>query len=130
MAHSSTISSGSKIPFDTVKTNIGGGWSSATNTFTAPVKGLYFFSLGIMITYSTSSDSYAEAYIMYGNNKLRFVYARRPDNIQARIPASSSVTLILNAQDVIYAKRHSGTLYSDGTNLYTHFVGFLIQKVK
>ena len=65
---------------------------------------------------------------MRGNVNLRFVYAWRNNNIHAHMPATGSVAVMLNAGELIWAKRTGGYLYSDG-NLYTHFVGFLIQKV-
>ena len=127
VAYSHSMSSGTTIPFNVIKTNLGNGWSSSNHRFTAPVKGLYYFTLSIMT--QGSSTGYAQAYIMRGNVNIRFVYAQRNSNFYAYIPASGSVVVILNAGEQIWAKRSSGYLYSHSSNLYTHFVGFLIQKV-
>ena len=127
VGYSSSMSSGSTIPFNVIKTNLGNGWSSSYHRFTAPVKGLYYFTLSIMTPY-TASQYTAQAWIMRGNVNLRFVYVHRKSNIHAHIPASGSAAVMLNAGEQVWAKYASGWLYST-TSLYTHFVGFLIQKV-
>ena len=127
VGYSGTMSSGTKIPFNRIKTNIGGGWSSSSHTFTAPIDGLYYFTLGIMTTYS-SSPGYAQAKIMRGNVVLRSVYTNKSGRTGHQ-SATGSVLINLNKGQQVHAERHAGTLYSDGS-LYTHFVGFLIQKVK
>ena len=126
VARSSSMFSGSKIPFNVIKTNIGNGWSSSYHRFTAPVKGLYYFTLSIITRWSSSGS--AGAWIMRGNVKLRYTFARRHPNIHAYIPASGSAAVMLNAGELIWVERNHGYLYSD-SNLFTHFVGFLIQKV-
>ena len=127
VGYSWSMSSGTTIPFNIIKTNLGNRWSSSNHRFTAPVKGLYYFTLSI-ITKPSSSPGYASAFIMHGNVNLRFIYAYRNSNIQAHIPASGSAVVMLNAGEQVWARRWGGFLYSDH-NLYTHFVGFLIQKV-
>ena len=42
------------ITFDTVITNVGGGYDSATSTFTAPYDGLYHFSTVVLSDHSTT----------------------------------------------------------------------------
>ena len=125
VAHSVTMSSGSKIPFNTIKTNLGNAWNKNNHTFTAPVKGLYFFSLSITTTYSSSSGI-ADARIMSGSKVIRIAYAQKSS---AYIPDTAPVIVILNAGEQVYAKRIAGSLYSNG-HLFTHFVGYLIAKVK
>ena len=129
VAHSVTMSSGSKIPFNTIKTNLGNAWNKNNHTFTAPVKGLYLFSLRITTDYSSSSGI-ADARIMSGDKAIRVanvVYAHRSSS--AYIPDTAPVTVILNAGEQVYAKRIAGTFFSN-SNLFTHFVGYLIGKVK
>ena len=125
VSYSQSMTSGTTIPFNRIKTNLGNCWSSSYHRFTAPVKGLYYFTLSIITPWS--STHYAGAWIMHGNVNLRWIYAARNTNIHARIPATGSAAVILNAGEQIWAKRHYGYLYSDG-NLLTHFVGFLLQK--
>ena len=127
VAYSHAMFSGTTIPFNVIKTNLGNCWSSSNHRFTASVKGLYFFTLNIR-TPITASQNHAQAYIMRGNVRLRFVYANRYPNIKASIPASGSAVVMLNAGEHVWAKRNSGYLYSD-RYLYTHLVGFLIQKL-
>ena len=122
---SSSMSSGTKIPFNRIKTNIGGGWSTSNHTFTAPVDGLYYFTLGIMTTYS-SSRYYAQARIMRGNVELRYVLTNKASS-NGYYSATGSVLIKLNRGQQVHAERFSGTLFSGG-GLYTHFVGFLIRK--
>ena len=125
---SSSMSSGTKIPFDRIKTNLGGGWSNTSHTFTAPVDGLYYFTLGIRTTWS-SSPYYARARIMHGNVMLRYLYTLKAPSTSGNQAATGSVLIKLTRGQQVHAERVGGTLYSDG-GLYTHFVGFLIQKVK
>ena len=127
VAYSQSISSGTTIPFNVVKTNVGNGWNRYYHRFRAPVTGLYYFTLSFRTSYS-GVHHYAGAWIMRGNVKLRFVYANRKSNINAYMPASGSVVVMLNAGELVWARRYGGYLYSD-SNLFTHFVGFLIQKV-
>ena len=124
-----TISSGTTIPFDWVKTNIGNGWNRHYYRFTAPVRGLYFFTLHITISpKNLPSQFHGRAYIMRGNLSIRNVYSHHQSNINAMIPASGSVPVMLNAGEHIWAKYGGGRLYSDGGGQRTYFVGFLIQK--
>ena len=75
VGYSRLMSSGSTIPFNNIKTNLGNGWSSSYHRFTAPVKGLYYFNLNFKTQWS--SAGYAGASIMRGGVKIRVVYARR-----------------------------------------------------
>ena len=129
VGHSVSMSSGRKIPFDRIKTNIGGGWSNTSHTFTAPIDGLYYFTLGIMTTYSSSNSYYAQAKIMRGNAVLRYVYTQKASSTNGYLAATGSVLIKLNRGQQVHAERRGGTLFSD-SGLFTHFVGFLIQKVK
>ena len=128
VGYNRTMSAGGKIPFNTIKTNLGGGWSNTNHTFTAPIDGLYYFTLGIM-THYYSSKSYAQAKIMRGNVGLRYLYTQKAPSINGYLSATGSVLIKLNRGQQVHAERTGGTLYSD-SGLYTHFVGFLIQKVK
>ena len=129
VGHSVSMSSGSKIPFDRIKTNVGGGWSNTSHTFTAPTDGLYYFTLGIMTDDRSSYPYYATARIMRGNAVLRYVLTQKASSTNGRLSATGSVLIKLNKGHQVHAERGSGTVYSNG-NLYTHFVGFLIGKPK
>ena len=127
VAHSVTMTFGSTIPFNTVKANIGNGWNNSTHTFTAPIKGLYYFSLSVMTGWQTAR---ADAKIVQGSNvPLRNVVTHKGHR-DGHIPATGSAVIILNKGEQIHAKRNRGTLYSNGNLEGTHFVGFLIMKVK
>ena len=119
VAHSTTVNSGTKMVFNHVLKNYGNGWNSGTHMFTAPTKGLYSFTLSI-----TSSGNRARAKIMLGNVVLRRVLAEK----YGHNTGTGSTVVMLNAGQQVHAQRYSGTLYSD-SNLWTHFVGFLITKV-
>ena len=124
VAHSVTMSSGTKIQFNTIKTNMGNAWNKHTNTFMAPVKGLYFFSLNVMTTWA---PGHADAKIMHGSALLGFVHTYKTSN-SGRQSATCTIVVMLNNGDQIHAERQAGTLFSD-RYLYTDLVGFLIEKV-
>ena len=124
---SSTMSSGSKIAFDTIKTNIGGGWSNRTHTFTAPVDGLYYFTLGVMTRASFTAQ--ARARMMRGNVPLRYVVTGK-DSTSGHQPATGSVVIRLARGQEVHAERTGGGPLFSSPELNTHFVGFLIRKVK
>ena len=125
MGYSKTMSSGRKIPFDRIKTNIGGGWSNTSHTFTAPETGFYFFSLSIMTEWTANR---ADAEIKQGDVHLRYVYAHE-DPSSGRHAATGSTVIKLNEGQQVHAARRDGTLFSN-SNLHTQFVGFLIGQTK
>ena len=100
VGYTASMSSGTTIPFNRIKTNIGNGWNRYYHRFTAPVKGLYYFTLSI-ITPIRLSQSFAGAHIMRGNVHLRHLYALRSNSIQTRQPASGSAAVMLNAGEQI-----------------------------
>ena len=67
---------------------------------------------------------------MRGNVIQRYVYTDKASSTNGHHSATGSVLIKLNRGQQVHAERTGGTLYSDGGGLYTHFVGFLIQKVK
>ena len=128
VVHNVTMSSGSKIPFNTIKTNMGNGWNKNTHTFTAPVKGLYFFSLSVLTEWG--GDGHAEAKIMHGSVELRHVYTNKAST-PGRQAATGSVVVTINAGEKVHAERVGGTLFGDdGPYRPMNFNGFLIQTVK
>ena len=128
VVHNVTMSSGGKIPFDSMRTNIGDGWNKNTHTFTSPVKGLYFFSLGVITEWG--GDGHAEAKIMHGSVELRRIYTHKNSRV-GRQAATGSVVVTLNAGEKVHAEHVYGTLFGDAsTYRTTNFIGFLIQKVK
>ena len=108
---------------------MGNGWNKNTHTFTAPVKGLYFFSLSVMTGWEASPDR-AEAKIMHGSVELRHVYTNKAST-PGRQAATGSVVVTINAGEKVHAERVAGTLFGDdGPYRPMNFNGFLIQTVK
>ena len=121
------MSSGKRIAFNTVLTNIGNSWNSATHMFTAPTKGLYYFTLRIMLPY-TNTSHFAWASIKHGHVSLSTIYLNRSSKLEAHMSASGSAVVMLNAGQQVHAERLSGNLFSNDA-LLINFLGFLIHKV-
>ena len=115
-------SSNGKVEFDKIISNHGNCWNSITDTFKAPTKGLYCFTLTIM----NGNKTYVYGRIMRENSNLQ---STRVDGSHYFNMGTASAVVLLGAGEHVYAEVEHGILYSDST-LYTHFVGFLIQKVK
>ena len=121
VALSKSQSDAGKVVFDKIISNHGNCWNSVTHTFKTPVKGLYFFTVTIM-----NADK-RQTYVRIMREKDN-VQLTRADGAHRYNMATASAVLLLNAGEHVYAKFHHGVIYSDHTQ-YTHFVGYLIQKV-
>ena len=121
------MSSGKRIPFNTILTDIGNSWNNATHTFTAPTKGLYYFTFRIMLPY-TNTSHFAWASIKHGHVSLSTIYLNRSPKLEAQMSASGSAVVMLNAGQQVHAERLSGNLFSKDA-LLINFLRFLIHNI-
>ncbi|XP_076829542.1 complement C1q-like protein 2 [Brachyhypopomus gauderio] len=109
-----------------VITNIGDAYDTTTGIFTAPVKGVYFFTF---TTYSwvSKSDIGVSLYKNYDEVLLIWETQDRGDNEDY---ASNSVTLILEQGDKVYLNLPSGFQVASSltSNIHT-FSGFLLHQL-
>ena len=116
--------SGQTIVFNQVDTNLGGGYSSTTGVFTAPVAGTYVFSLTFFMYYSSSSyASNGELYIMKNQDQSIRVLVKLDNN--ADQGTASGTVLSLNKGDQVYVQASSADMYIGGGK-YSYFSGFLL----
>jgi hypothetical protein len=116
----STISSGNKMTFNTVVTNVNSCWSSANNRFTAPVTGKYLFS------YSILNANAAAFYVQFRKNGTAMAvgqYPRSYTSLQYSANTASGI-LDLNANDYIEIWIESGAAH----NYHCFFSGNLVSQ--
>ncbi|XP_031438698.1 complement C1q-like protein 4 [Clupea harengus] len=116
-------SSDTTIIYGNVITNIGDAYNSATGIFTAPVKGVYFFTF---TTYSWVSSADIGVQLMKNTDEVVMVWENqdRGDNEDY---ASNSVVLQLKVGDRIYMSLPKGFYIAASSlhNLNT-FTGYLL----
>ena len=97
----------SKVPFDKIISNFGGGWNCIIHAFKVPTKGIYFLILTVMNKGSSSAHA---------------------DGQHSGHVGTVSTVLLLDAGEHVYVQHGYGTLTSGSPYHYTYLVGFLIQK--
>ncbi|XP_041921169.1 complement C1q tumor necrosis factor-related protein 4-like [Alosa sapidissima] len=118
-------------PFDTeitlehgnVLTNVGRTYDSTTGVFTAPVKGVYFFTF---TTYSWVAEADIGVKLMKNNEEVLLVWEWQ-DKGDNEDYASNSVLLKLEVGDKVYMRLPKGyqVAASKNSNIHT-FSGFLL----
>ncbi|XP_069120445.1 complement C1q-like protein 2 [Argopecten irradians] len=109
------------VVFDTIITNDGNGYDTREGHFTAPVPGLYAFSVTAMCY---GSDSHLHVAIVKDNQKIAYIFANgnNYDN------GSKLVVVRLQAGQMVWVEHFSE---ASGTKIngdaYSTFSGFLIQ---
>ncbi|XP_076829457.1 complement C1q-like protein 4 [Brachyhypopomus gauderio] len=107
-------------------TNIGNAYNTATGIFTAPVKGVYFFTF---TTYSWVSEKNIGV-SLYKNHEEVLLIWEHQDRGDNEDYASNSVALILEQGDKVYLNLPSGFQVASSltSNIHT-FSGFLLHQL-
>ena len=113
-------STGGKVAFNRIFSDYGKGWNRITHTYKVPTKGLYFLTLTVM----NSGHSPAGAYLRRGSKNIQLAYGSGGHGSVG----TSSVVLMLNSGEYIYAQYRNGIIHSN-SNIHTFFTGFLIRAV-
>lgn len=111
------------LPYPNVIYNVGGNYSTATNRFTAPVAGLYYFSFSVWHTSGVTRVGIRKngSYITSGTQGQQ-LHARM-GSTSADQDSNFSIILSLNANDYVDVCVIQGT----ATLFYAqHFMGYLI----
>ena len=112
------------VIYNTVQTNKGSGYSTATGIFTAPVVGTYVFMWHAMTTKSGSSN-YCELYLYRNGVRLNFAaHADGHETAGGTDSGSNSALLTLSPGDTVFIK--TGACYYLYSYPYTSFSGFKI----
>ncbi|XP_052788753.1 uncharacterized protein LOC128223515 [Mya arenaria] len=114
LSTSFTSSAGQTLVFDSVTTDVGGGYNPGTGVFTAPADGLYVFSITVMV-YMTTSATSAQFILKKNNNTVMWLYASETDSVYET--ASGTGILSLEVGDTVHVtNRESGRyIYSEYT---------------
>ncbi|XP_052789272.1 uncharacterized protein LOC128223871 [Mya arenaria] len=93
-----TSASSQTIVFNSLVTDVGGGYNSGTGVFTAPVDGLYVLSASVMVDLSTSTTS---AHISINKNGSHVVYLYVNDSDGNYETGVGTVILSLQVGDTV-----------------------------
>ncbi|XP_071512991.1 cerebellin-2-like [Panulirus ornatus] len=109
----------SRLHFEDVLTNLGGGWKHSTSEFIAPLNGGYFF-----IFHAVSAERSSFQIDLMKNDRTQVTaYGTRGSYEHG----SSSVFLELRKRDRIHLEIAEGEIYEHPRNeAYTTFSGFLV----
>uniref|UniRef100_A0A087X2L1 C1q domain-containing protein n=1 Tax=Poecilia formosa TaxID=48698 RepID=A0A087X2L1_POEFO len=103
-----------------VLSNIGGHYSPVTGYFTAPVRGVYYFSFS---SFCWAGDGTSGGSLYRNENKVVSWYGYSKTD---PISGSNSAILLLQAGDMVNIRLWDGRKISDNVNKYSTFSGFLL----
>ncbi|KAJ8302192.1 hypothetical protein KUTeg_021179 [Tegillarca granosa] len=113
------------IEYDKVITNLGNAYDPRHGHFTAPVKGLYLFSVTLMSSYGSNPNSlYAE--LVKNGVTIIPLYATNIDSDST----SATVLLTMNADDMIWVRSNTSPSQTIHGSSYDTFSGLLISKLQ
>jgi hypothetical protein len=114
-----TFSSPTTIPWPQIQFNRGGHYSSATNRFTAPVAGAYFFSF----TVNGITSAADRTYILINGATINGIQTRGSASLPDYHYTTMAIVVNLNVGDYVEVAVLSGAV---NTFLANHFSGYLI----
>jgi hypothetical protein len=122
----SSMSSGSKVPFDSASINISSSFNTSTNTFTAPIAGTYYLSA--LVRYNQLGATYTQTQIyINGLNTWQGHYNNTTNAATTYSGVSAVAVVTLSAGDTVnvYAVvSGGGTISFSGTEC--NFFGWLM----
>lgn len=119
------------IIFNGVKSNIGSHYDTSTGLFTAPIAGLYQFNFVGMACSSSASSLPANnsVYVTLNNQTTSQNLSRSYVQITSSVSypnMSFSCAVPLAASDQVYITVGGAYVYSDASDLYLTFSGYLV----
>ncbi|KAK3106026.1 hypothetical protein FSP39_011224 [Pinctada imbricata] len=107
------------IKYNRVIENIGNGYNSFTGKFTAPVSGIYSFSVSMM----SDSSNYMQLGIMKNRQLLTTLFT----NAKTFPQSSNTINVSLQRGDTMWIQRRSGRmLHAHNLDRYNTFSGVLV----
>ncbi|XP_051521676.1 complement C1q-like protein 2 [Myxocyprinus asiaticus] len=111
------------LVYKNVFINIGGAYNNATGIFTAPVKGVYYFSI-----FYHCAVQHATTLSMYRNGQLAATtHNDAGEGVQEN--GGIGLTLLLERGEHVYIVLGANTWIWDGVNINTVFTGFLLNEL-
>jgi len=119
---------GQAIIFDKITTNLGGAYDGRSGTFTAPVNGVYVFSLTIRL-YGLSSQTYQGTFQLMVNGAVQLsLYPDTHSQSNTFSSASGTAVLTLNKGDTVHVVSKETKNFIEGSEDYSsYFSGFLLK---
>uniref|UniRef100_A0A3Q1I5L1 C1q domain-containing protein n=1 Tax=Anabas testudineus TaxID=64144 RepID=A0A3Q1I5L1_ANATE len=108
------------LVYSHVLSNIGGHYSPQTGYFTAPVRGVYYFTFNSFCWENSGSCGGS----LYKNENHIVSWFRNNPNHPTS--GSNMVALLLEVGDLVNVRLWSNMIISDNANRYTTFSGFLL----
>ena len=116
------------IIFDKITTNQGGAYDGRSGTFTAPVNGVYVFSLTIGLL-GYSSYTYQGTFQLMVNGDVQLsLYLDTHSQSGSVSSASGTAVLTLDYGDTVLVVSKETNNYIVGHPEYSYFSGFLLKK--
>ena len=126
------INTHNTVVYDTVDFDTTSSFNTSTGVYTAPVTGIYQFSVFVNPDMSSGTADRMWGYFRIPNKTLDYQFAHLPTYASDRLGFSGSLIVDLTANDTIYVTTYvnQGTTYShngdDGQFKYNWFTGYLI----
>ncbi|XP_063431467.1 complement C1q-like protein 3 [Mytilus trossulus] len=118
---SKTLGAGEIIKFNKVWTNIDDDYNPMTGIYTAPKRGVYYFSSSVMSQY----DKTLRVFLCKNNRRIVAVFTGYSDTNMATL----NMVLELKKGDTVYIKQDGPQkyIYSESQSNYNMFSGYLIR---
>merc|ERR1712002_459556 len=120
LSHHEYLQENQKVKYDTIFSNVGGGYDSTTGIFTCPVPGIYVFQFHAL----SHSDSNMWLELHHNYNYVASIWGHVDNDYAA---AGNSVILRLAKNDQVYVLTGDTTdLYGQPLEVYGTFTGYMI----
>jgi hypothetical protein len=122
-----TLSGAGTITWNATTLNIGNGFNTGTSTFTAPVGGLYWFSIRLTNAGTTQRIPYVS--LSVGGGRTRDLYEQQNMDV-SNVEINSSLIWPVNAGEAVTIITGGGMLVEGGNvNYYSMWQGYLIRGI-
>jgi len=130
---SGTVADGATVIFDTAAKNIGSCYSTSTGRFTAPVAGMYHFSIQVLFEGLSAGNQLEMQFRINGGDNMAFgprvKYQADYTGWNGYVNLHGNTSVYLNANDYVEAQQICGasrTVYGSASAVWSIFSGFLI----